>query len=107
MCLQVDGRGGYVNFADQTNFPVSTTMLGALVKFGPGGLRQLHWHPTLDEWQFVINGTFEVRPCQEIIQSCRLAGCTGMPGWANSTIACVCFLHVSVSASRRYFRCSV
>ena len=53
--------GGYINIADQTNFPVSTTMMGALVKFGPGGLRQLHWHTTLDEWQFVINGTFEVR----------------------------------------------
>ena len=72
MRLQVDGKGGYVNFADQTNFPASTTMLGALVKFGPGGLRQLHWHPTLDEWQFIINGTFEVRPCQESLNRADL-----------------------------------
>ena len=42
--------------ADQTSFPAATTMCGALVKFAPGGLRQMHWHTTLDEWQFVING---------------------------------------------------
>ena len=61
--LQVDNQGGYINFADSTVFPASTTMLGAVVKFAPGGLRQLHWHTTLSEWQFVINGTYEVYHC--------------------------------------------
>ena len=26
----------------------------------PGGLRELHWHPTADEWQYVIEGNVSV-----------------------------------------------
>jgi oxalate decarboxylase len=26
----------------------------------PGGLRELHWHPTADEWQYVIDGRVSV-----------------------------------------------
>lgn len=33
---------------------------GALVRVAPGGMRQLHWHINIDEWQFAINGTYEV-----------------------------------------------
>lgn len=35
-------------------------MTGALVRIAPGGMRQLHWHLNIDEWQFAINGTYEV-----------------------------------------------
>ena len=28
----------------------------ALVTVHPGGLRELHWHPNADEWQFYISG---------------------------------------------------
>jgi oxalate decarboxylase len=35
-------------------------MSGALVRIAPGGMRQLHWHLNIDEWQYVINGTVEV-----------------------------------------------
>ncbi len=45
---------------DTTNFEISDAMSGALVKLHPGGMRQLHWHTNLDEWQFVINGTIQV-----------------------------------------------
>ena len=27
---------------------------------GAGGLRELHWHPTADEWQYVIEGKVSV-----------------------------------------------
>jgi oxalate decarboxylase len=27
----------------------------------PGGLRELHWHPTSDEWQYVIEGQVSVK----------------------------------------------
>jgi len=47
--------------ADVESFPISKDMSGALVKLHPGGMRQLHWHTNLDEWQFVINGTIQVR----------------------------------------------
>ena len=26
----------------------------------PGGLRELHWHPNADEWQYVIDGRISV-----------------------------------------------
>ena len=78
LCLQDDNRGGYLIVADQTSFPAATTMCGALVKFAPGGLRQMHWHTTLDEWQFVINGTFEVHPSLCVTKPCNLADSTGM-----------------------------
>lgn len=51
--------GSYINMVDVTLFPASDRMVGALVKFAPGAIRQLHWHTTLDEWQFIINGTYE------------------------------------------------
>ena len=46
---------------DSEVFAVSDAMSGALVHLYPGGMRQLHWHTNLDEWQFVINGTIQVR----------------------------------------------
>ncbi len=32
-------------------------MSAALVEIEPGGLRELHWHPTSDEWQYYLSGT--------------------------------------------------
>jgi len=37
-------------------FPISTTMTGALLRIRPGGLRELHWHPNAAEWQYYIRG---------------------------------------------------
>lgn len=48
--------GGTVRIADSTNFPVSKTVAAALVEVEPGGLRELHWHPNNDEWQYYIEG---------------------------------------------------
>jgi oxalate decarboxylase len=49
--------GGTVRIADSTNFPVATTIAAALVEVEPGALRELHWHPNADEWQYYIEGT--------------------------------------------------
>lgn len=35
---------------DQELFPISNTMSGALVRFEPYAMRQLHWHVNFDEW---------------------------------------------------------
>jgi oxalate decarboxylase len=48
--------GGTVRITDTTNFPASKTIAAALVELEPGGLRELHWHPNGDEWQFNIEG---------------------------------------------------
>ncbi|HWE63351.1 MAG TPA: oxalate decarboxylase family bicupin [Chloroflexota bacterium] len=48
--------GGTVRIADSTNFPVATTIAAALVEVAPGAMRELHWHPSTDEWQYYIAG---------------------------------------------------
>ncbi|KAF5342909.1 hypothetical protein D9758_015403 [Tetrapyrgos nigripes] len=48
--------GGSIKIADSTVFPVSTTVSVAEVTINPGGMRELHWHPTADEWSFFIEG---------------------------------------------------
>ena len=40
----------------EREFPISTTMTGALLRIKPGGLRELHWHPNADEWQYYVAG---------------------------------------------------
>lgn len=49
-------RGGTVRITDSSVFPVSKTVAAALVEIEPGGLRELHWHPNNDEWQYYIEG---------------------------------------------------
>jgi len=48
--------GGQVRIADSSNFPAATTIAAALVEIEPGGMRELHWHPNADEWQYYISG---------------------------------------------------
>ena len=48
--------GGQVRITDSSNFPVATTIAAALVEVEPGGMRELHWHPNADEWQYYISG---------------------------------------------------
>jgi oxalate decarboxylase len=48
--------GGTVRIVDSRTFAAATTISAALVEVEPGGLRELHWHPTDDEWQYWISG---------------------------------------------------
>ena len=48
-------KGGHVRIVDSSNFKVSTTAMG-MVTVHPGGMRELHWHPNADEWQYYIAG---------------------------------------------------
>ena len=47
---------GTLHVADSTNFTVSTAVAAALVTVPPGGVREMHWHPNADEWQYYIKG---------------------------------------------------
>jgi oxalate decarboxylase len=49
-------KSGTVRISDSSTFPVSTTIAAALVEVNPGGMRELHWHPNTDEWQYYIEG---------------------------------------------------
>jgi oxalate decarboxylase len=48
--------GGSVRIADTRNFPISTDVAAALVEVKPGHMREIHWHPNADEWQYYISG---------------------------------------------------
>ncbi|OAQ62909.1 oxalate decarboxylase oxdC [Pochonia chlamydosporia 170] len=52
--------GGLVRVTDSTNFPISKTVAAAHVIIEPGALREMHWHPTADEWSFFIRGRARV-----------------------------------------------
>ena len=47
---------GDIRVADSTNFNVSTTVAAALITVKPGGVREMHWHPNADEWQYYLKG---------------------------------------------------
>ena len=49
-------KSGTVRITDSSNFPASKTIAAALVEIAPGGMRELHWHPNTDEWQYYIEG---------------------------------------------------
>jgi oxalate decarboxylase len=47
--------GGEVKIIDKKLFP-ATDIAAAIVRLKPGGLRELHWHPLSDEWQYYVSG---------------------------------------------------
>jgi oxalate decarboxylase len=49
-------KSGTARITDTRMFPVSKTIAAALVEVEPGGLREMHWHPNTDEWQYYIQG---------------------------------------------------
>ncbi len=53
-------KGGMVQIADSHNFKASTTVAAALVTVHPGGLREMHWHPNADEWQYYVKGSAQM-----------------------------------------------
>ena len=53
--------GGTVRIADsKTTFPLSKTVAAAHLSLQPGAMREMHWHPTADEWSFFIKGRARV-----------------------------------------------
>jgi oxalate decarboxylase len=49
-------KGGEVRIVDSSTFKASENIAMAMVTLRPGGLRELHWHPNADEWQYYIQG---------------------------------------------------
>lgn len=48
--------GGEARIVDSTVFPVSKGIAAAMVTIRPGGIREMHWHPNVSEWQYWIKG---------------------------------------------------
>jgi oxalate decarboxylase len=57
---RVNSKGGRLWVVDATRFPISKTITGAILELDPGAMRELHWHPTADEWQYVLEGQVSV-----------------------------------------------
>ncbi|MBW9116313.1 cupin domain-containing protein [Rhizobium cauense] len=47
--------GGTVKTIDSRVFPM-TTLSALVIEIEPGGMREMHWHPDADEWQYYIEG---------------------------------------------------
>ena len=52
--------GGEERIVSSLEFPIQKTMTGVLLDLKPGALRELHWHPNADEWQYYISGRARV-----------------------------------------------
>ena len=50
-------KGGREWRVESKDFPISTTMTGVILAMDPGAIRELHWHPNADEWQYLLAGT--------------------------------------------------
>jgi oxalate decarboxylase len=49
-------EGSTLKLVTANEFPASFDMSGAVIHLEPGAMRQLHWHPNADEWQYVLKG---------------------------------------------------
>jgi oxalate decarboxylase len=49
-------KSGTVRITDSKVFPAAQTIAAGLVEIEPGGMRELHWHTNVDEWQYYISG---------------------------------------------------
>jgi oxalate decarboxylase len=49
--------GGSVRIADTRNFPIASEVAAAIVEVAPKAIREIHWHPNADEWQYYLSGT--------------------------------------------------
>ncbi|KAM5447770.1 putative oxalate decarboxylase [Microsporum audouinii] len=54
--VPIPGGGGTIQIVDSKNFPISKTIACAVVRLKPGALRELHWHPTAEEWLYFHSG---------------------------------------------------
>jgi oxalate decarboxylase len=52
--------GGEIRIVSSKEFPIQTALTGALQDLNPGAVREMHWHPNADEWQYYINGRARV-----------------------------------------------
>jgi oxalate decarboxylase len=55
-----DFDGGSFNIATVNEWPISTTMSGGLMVIKPGQIKELHWHPNSNEFNYYLKGSGQV-----------------------------------------------
>ncbi len=53
-------KGGYTKLVSSLEFPIQSTLTALRMDIEPGNIRELHWHPNADEWQYVMSGSGNV-----------------------------------------------
>jgi oxalate decarboxylase len=48
--------GGEERIVSAREFPISKTITGVILDLKPGAVREPHWHPHANEWQYYISG---------------------------------------------------
>jgi oxalate decarboxylase len=48
--------GGEERVITVKEFPIQTTLCAVRMDLQPGALREMHWHPHADEWQYFVKG---------------------------------------------------
>ncbi|GJD60870.1 cupin domain-containing protein [Methylobacterium frigidaeris] len=51
-----ENRSGRLQMADSRTFKASKTIAAAIEVIKPGAMREMHWHPNADEWQYYVQG---------------------------------------------------
>jgi len=49
-------KGGSSRLVSSKEFPIQTSITALRMDIKPGAMRELHWHPNADEWQYVMSG---------------------------------------------------
>ncbi len=52
--------GGEERIVSSVEFPIQNTLSSARLDMEPGSLREMHWHPNSDEWQYYTKGRARV-----------------------------------------------
>ena len=53
-------KGGSTKLVSSLEFPIQNTLTALRMDIEPGAIRELHWHPNADEWQYVMEGSGNV-----------------------------------------------
>ncbi len=56
----IEFPGGWERIVTSKEFPINTTLTSVLQYLEPGALREMHWHPNADEWQYYLSGRSRV-----------------------------------------------
>lgn len=52
--------GGREFLVSSKEFPIQTSLTAVRMDLQPGALREMHWHPNADEWQYYVRGRARV-----------------------------------------------
>ena len=55
-----ESAGGSLHIASAREFPLSTTLVGMVLRLKPGAAHAPHWHPASNEWHYVAKGRARV-----------------------------------------------